>query len=116
MAGFGCAGRNVTCPRSRSRCRCRSGHTPTAARPAAATKEESFRIQALGCISPGTPFVRLMAVEVRSDPYYSRDLALVHHRGFGFHADACAPGMLRLLEPILAREGWSLSSAAEPGR
>ena len=26
------------------------------------------------------------------DPYYRRDLALVHHRGFGFHARACAPG------------------------
>jgi SAM-dependent methyltransferase len=24
----------------------------------------------------------------------------VHHRGFGFHADACAPGILRLLEPV----------------
>ena len=25
-------------------------------------------------------------------PYYRADLALVHHLGFGFHADACAPG------------------------
>jgi SAM-dependent methyltransferase len=24
----------------------------------------------------------------------------VHHLGFGFHADACAPGMLALLEPV----------------
>jgi SAM-dependent methyltransferase len=32
-------------------------------------------------------------------PYYERDLALVHHLGFGFHADACAPGVLELLEP-----------------
>ena len=38
-------------------------------------------------------------------PYYRRDLALVHHRGFGFHADACAPGVLALLEPVLARGG-----------
>jgi len=38
-------------------------------------------------------------------PYYRRDLALVHHRGFGFHADACAPGVLALLEPVLARKG-----------
>jgi SAM-dependent methyltransferase len=30
-------------------------------------------------------------------PYYRRDLALVHHLGFGFHADACAPGILSLL-------------------
>jgi SAM-dependent methyltransferase len=32
--------------------------------------------------------------------YYRDDLALVHHLGFGFHADACAPGMLALLEPV----------------
>ncbi len=24
-------------------------------------------------------------------PYYRADLALVHHRGFGFHADGCGP-------------------------
>jgi SAM-dependent methyltransferase len=39
------------------------------------------------------------------DPYYRRDLALVHHLGFGFHADACAPGILRLLEPVRERGG-----------
>lgn len=38
-------------------------------------------------------------------PYYRRDLALVHHRGFGFHADDCAPGILALLEPVRARDG-----------
>jgi SAM-dependent methyltransferase len=38
-------------------------------------------------------------------PYYRDDLALVHHRGFGFHADACAPGILRLLEPVRQRNG-----------
>jgi SAM-dependent methyltransferase len=32
--------------------------------------------------------------------YYRRDLAFVHHLGFGFHADACAPGILALLEPV----------------
>lgn len=32
--------------------------------------------------------------------YYGDDLALVHHLGFGFHADACAPGILALLEPV----------------
>ena len=31
-------------------------------------------------------------------PYYEHDLALVHHLGFGFHADMCAPGVLALLE------------------
>ena len=38
-------------------------------------------------------------------PYYRDDLALVHHLGFGFHADACAPGILTLLEPVRARDG-----------
>ncbi len=40
-----------------------------------------------------------------SEPYYRRDLALVHHRGFAFHAAACAPGMLAILEPIRRRRG-----------
>jgi SAM-dependent methyltransferase len=39
------------------------------------------------------------------EPYYRADLALVHHLGFGFHADMCAPGILELLEPIRARDG-----------
>jgi SAM-dependent methyltransferase len=38
-------------------------------------------------------------------PYYRRDLALVHHLGFGFHADRCAPGILRLLKPVRERRG-----------
>jgi trans-aconitate methyltransferase len=38
-------------------------------------------------------------------PYYRRDLALVHHLGFGFHADDCAPGILALLEPVRERNG-----------
>jgi SAM-dependent methyltransferase len=38
-------------------------------------------------------------------PYYRSDLALVHHIGFGFHADACAPGILELLAPVRARGG-----------
>jgi len=33
-------------------------------------------------------------------PYYRRDLALVHHLGFGFHADACAPGILAILHDV----------------
>jgi SAM-dependent methyltransferase len=32
--------------------------------------------------------------------YYGDDLALVHHLGFGFHADACAPGILALLKQV----------------
>jgi len=29
--------------------------------------------------------------------YYQQDLALVHARGYGGHADRCAPGILELL-------------------
>ena len=41
----------------------------------------------------------------REMPYYRDDLALVHHLGFGFHADACAPDIISLLEPIRRRDG-----------
>lgn len=41
----------------------------------------------------------------REDPYYRADLARIHHLGFGFHADDCAPGILALLEPVLERDG-----------
>jgi SAM-dependent methyltransferase len=44
-------------------------------------------------------------MDTTGSPYYRRDLALVHHRGFGFHADDCAPGILRLLERVRARDG-----------
>jgi SAM-dependent methyltransferase len=37
--------------------------------------------------------------------YYRDDLSRAHHRGFGFHADLCAPGILRLLEPVRERGG-----------
>jgi SAM-dependent methyltransferase len=40
-----------------------------------------------------------------TDPYYQRDLALVHHRGFGFHASACAPGIIQFLAPVRERGG-----------
>ena len=48
-------------------------------------------------------------------PYYRSDLALVHHLGFGFHADMCAPGILRLLEPVLEREGTVLEFGCGSG-
>ncbi len=41
----------------------------------------------------------------REDPYYRADLGRIHHLGFGFHADDCAPGILTLLEPLLERKG-----------
>lgn len=40
-----------------------------------------------------------------SPAYYGPDLAWVHHRGFGFHADRCAPGILDRLAPVRARGG-----------
>jgi len=32
--------------------------------------------------------------------YYQHDLALIHHRGYGQHADRCAPGILELPSPV----------------
>ncbi|HYT38778.1 MAG TPA: methyltransferase domain-containing protein, partial [Acidimicrobiia bacterium] len=49
------------------------------------------------------------------DPYYRPDLALVHHLGFGFHADACAPGILALLEPVRERGGLVLEVGCGSG-
>src|SRR6266545_6663290 len=49
------------------------------------------------------------------DPYYGRDLALIHHLGFGFHADMCAPGILRLLEPVRERGGLVLELGCGSG-
>jgi SAM-dependent methyltransferase len=46
-----------------------------------------------------------MPSEVADTPYYRRDLALVHHLGFDFHADACAPGILKLLAPVRESNG-----------
>jgi SAM-dependent methyltransferase len=39
------------------------------------------------------------------EPYYRHDLALVHHLGFGFHADLCAPGIIALLAEVRAKSG-----------
>ena len=50
------------------------------------------------------------------EPYYRSDLALVHHLGYGFHADACAPGILALLEPIRARRGLVLELGCGSGQ
>jgi SAM-dependent methyltransferase len=49
------------------------------------------------------------------DPYYGRDLALIHHLGFGFHADMCAPGILNLLEPVRERKGLVLEIGCGSG-
>jgi hypothetical protein len=37
---------------------------------------------------------------VTAEPYYQHDLSLVHERGFGFHGERCAPGVLALLKPV----------------
>src|SRR5437588_4519310 len=49
------------------------------------------------------------------EPYYRDDLALVQHLGFGFHADMCAPGILRLLEPVHERKGVVLELGCGSG-
>ena len=49
------------------------------------------------------------------DPYYRRDLALVHHLGFGFHADGVAPGILAILEPVRERGGLVLELGCGSG-
>ena len=46
---------------------------------------------------------------------YRRDLAKIHHLAFGFHADACAPGILALLEPVLERQGTVLELGCGSG-
>src|SRR5436305_15315873 len=48
-------------------------------------------------------------------PYYRDDLALVHHLGFGFHADATAPGILALLGPVRERNGLVLELGCGSG-
>lgn len=48
-------------------------------------------------------------------PYYRRDLALVHHLGFGFHADRCAPGILTTLAAVLAHTGLVLELGCGSG-
>jgi SAM-dependent methyltransferase len=46
---------------------------------------------------------------------YRRDLATIHHRAFGFHADACAPGILALLAPVLEGHGTVLELGCGSG-
>ena len=49
------------------------------------------------------------------EPYYRRDLAYVFDRGYGFHAEACAPGILALLEPVRIRHGLVLEIGCGSG-
>ena len=54
-------------------------------------------------------------VGVPSSTYYGDDLALVHHLGFGFHAEDCAPGILALLEPVRRARGLVLELGCGSG-
>jgi SAM-dependent methyltransferase len=54
-------------------------------------------------------------VAAAGDPYYRHDLALVHHRGFAFHAAACAPGILKFLAPVRAQRGVVLEVGCGTG-
>jgi SAM-dependent methyltransferase len=49
------------------------------------------------------------------EEYYRPDLALVHHLGFGHHADVCAPGILALLKPVGERGGTVLELGCGSG-
>ena len=49
------------------------------------------------------------------EPYYRPDLALVHHRGYGFHADGCAPDLIELLTPVRKRDGLVLEIGCGSG-
>jgi SAM-dependent methyltransferase len=51
----------------------------------------------------------------RDEPYYRRDLAYVFDRGYGLHAEACAPGILGLLEPLRAGRGLVLEIGCGSG-
>jgi SAM-dependent methyltransferase len=52
---------------------------------------------------------------VIDQPYYRADLARIHHLGFAHHADDCAPGILRLLEPVRERHGVVLEIGCGSG-
>lgn len=49
------------------------------------------------------------------EPHYRADLARIHHEGFAFHAEACAPGVLALLEPVLEGAGTILEVGCGSG-
>jgi SAM-dependent methyltransferase len=49
------------------------------------------------------------------DPYYRPDLARVHHLGYGFHADRCAPGILARLEHLRDNNGLVLELGCGSG-
>jgi len=52
---------------------------------------------------------------ISGEPYYQPDLARIHHLGFGFHADACAPGIVELLADVRQRNGLVLEVGCGSG-
>jgi hypothetical protein len=47
--------------------------------------------------------------------YYRHDLALIHDRGHGQHADRCAPGIVELLSPVrggVVLDGYEIARMA----
>jgi SAM-dependent methyltransferase len=50
-----------------------------------------------------------------ADRYYRPDLAYVTDQGYGFHAVDCAPGILKLLEPVRERAGLVLEIGCGTG-
>lgn len=54
-------------------------------------------------------------MDISGGASYRPDLATVHHRGFGFHAAACAPGIVDLLAPVRARQGLVLELGCGTG-
>jgi SAM-dependent methyltransferase len=54
-------------------------------------------------------------VDTPASAYYRPDLATVHHRGFGAHAAACAPGIVDFLAPVRARRGLVLELGCGTG-
>ena len=91
-------------PRDRTDRSARLGRDPPRDRPKNITK--SGAVGGPGSASPNAKHAGDDGRMATSDgPYYRADLALVHHLGFGRHADVCAPGILALLEPIRARDG-----------
>jgi len=54
-------------------------------------------------------------VDTPSGTSFRPDLATVHHRGFGSHAAACAPGIVEFLAPVRDQQGLVLELGCGSG-
>ncbi len=86
-----------------------SGRLNRIDRPTASVHSFAVPVRQAAILGPMTP------PPDRRVPYYRDDLALVHHLGFGFHADACAAGILEYLEPVRGRDGLILEIGCGSG-